>query len=216
MILIHNITNTIFTSKTYILYKKGFDSACLVDIGDIEPVLGFLDAHGLIVNRVLLTHAHFDHIYGLPHLTELFPDVRVYTNNAGRDALGNSRLNMSKYLDNPITYESEKIEICKEGTEIELFRGISAKVYETPGHHPSCLTFMVGDYLFTGDAFIPDVAVVTVLPGANKQQAAASEKRILSLAEGKIVCSGHEITHEIMSTKIKRNKKICYISSHHW
>lgn len=203
MILIHDITNTIFTSKTYILYKEGSDNACLVDIGDIEPVLAFLDSHGLIVNSVLLTHAHFDHIYGLPHLTELFPDVRVYTNDAGCDALGNSRLNLSKYHDNPITYESENLEICKEGTEIELFRGIFAKVYETPGHHLSCLTFIVGDYLFTGDAFIPDVPVVTVLPGANKQQAEASKNKILSLAKGKIVCPGHEITHEILSTKYK-------------
>lgn len=62
MIQIHDITNTIFTSKTYILYKEGEDKAWLVDIGDIEPVMAFLKAKNRRVEGVLLTHAHFDHV----------------------------------------------------------------------------------------------------------------------------------------------------------
>lgn len=39
MIEILDITNAIFTFKTYILSKHGEDNAWLADIGDIEPVL---------------------------------------------------------------------------------------------------------------------------------------------------------------------------------
>ena len=102
-------------------------------------------------------------------------------------------VNYSKYHNDPIVFESENIVICKEGDEIELFEGVTAKVYETPGHSDSCLTYEVEDYLFTGDSYIPGVKVVTTLKGGDKKLAAKSVERILKLAEGKIICPGHEV-----------------------
>ena len=52
MIEIYDITNSIFTSKTYILSKKGDDKAWLVDIGDIKPVEDYLLKHNLIYSDV--------------------------------------------------------------------------------------------------------------------------------------------------------------------
>ena len=78
MTQIKEIVNSIFTSKTYILYKEQKDKAWLVDMGDIEPVLAFLEEKHLIVEGVLLTHAHFDHIYGVVPLVEKYPQCKVY------------------------------------------------------------------------------------------------------------------------------------------
>ena len=55
MIEIHDITNTIFTSKTYILSKQGEDKAWLEDIGVIEPSLSYLN--GVKVQRHLSCRA---------------------------------------------------------------------------------------------------------------------------------------------------------------
>lgn len=49
MIQIKVVVNSIFTSKTYILYKTGEDKAWLVDIGDVEPVVTFLEEKGLTI-----------------------------------------------------------------------------------------------------------------------------------------------------------------------
>lgn len=194
MLRVSHIVNSVFTSRTYILSKKGETACWIVDCGDVEPLLERLAALGGIpVKGVLLTHAHFDHIYGLPRLAELFPDVRVYTNEAGLKALQDPRLNMSKYHDDPIVFAPDRVAVCDEGDRVELFDGVAADVFATPGHHPSCLTFDVGGYLFTGDAYIPGVAVVTTLPGADKALAAASRERILALAAGRAVCPGHEV-----------------------
>lgn len=73
-----------------------------------------------------------------------------------------------------------------------MYDGVNTVCYETPGHNPSCLTFEVGDCLFTGDAYIPDTPVVTVLPHADKAKARESVERILKLAEGKTVMPGHD------------------------
>ena len=201
MLNVTHIVNSVFTSRTYILTNEEHTAYWLVDCGDILPLSELLSAQGgnlSMVKGVLLTHAHYDHIYGLPKLTELVPSVKIYTNEIGKKALINPRLNMSKYHEDPIVFESDNVVVCEEGSHIELFDGVTAKVYETSGHHPSCLTFEVGEFLFTGDAYIPGVKVVTMLPGADKSMAAESVERIVRQAIGKMICPGHEVTDNEM------------------
>ncbi|MBO6256208.1 MAG: MBL fold metallo-hydrolase, partial [Bacteroidaceae bacterium] len=77
MISVHDITNSIFTSKTYILFKEEEKKAWLVDIGDIEPVLEFLHQNSLSVEGVFLTHGHFDHILGVNGFLKNHPEAKV-------------------------------------------------------------------------------------------------------------------------------------------
>lgn len=195
------VVNSVFTSRTYVLFNDDILDVWVVDCGDVVPLvdaISFLKGKLFTIKGVLLTHAHYDHIYGLPRLTELFPKIKVYTNDFGKAMLANPRTNMSKYHDDPIVYDDPRnVVVCKEEDMISLFDGVSARVYETPGHNPSCLTFEVGDSLFTGDAFIPGVKVVTNLPGGNKELAAQSLVRIMRLAEGKILFPGHVVEEQI-------------------
>lgn len=189
MLKIDYIVNSIFDSMTWLLSDEGSSRVWLVDCGDVETIIEKIG--GKSVAGVLLTHAHFDHIYGLPELLRLYPDCRVYTNEIGRETLANAKLNMSLYHETPLTVVGQQICICSEGDDIELFDSISAMVYETPGHHPSCLTFKVEDYLFTGDAYIPGIKVVTNLPKGDKKQARISLERIKALTKGKKIRPGH-------------------------
>lgn len=196
MLRVAHIVNSVFTSRSYILACEGRAECWLVDCGDVEPLLERMETlcgSDFRVAGVLLTHAHFDHLYGLPRLREMFPDVAVYTNKWGRAALADERANMSRYHENPIRYVSDRVVVCGEGSVIDLFDGVTAEVFAVPGHNPSSLAFRVGDYLFTGDAYIPGVRVVTTLPGGDKTQARASLERLQALASGCIVCPGHEV-----------------------
>ena len=190
MLKVKSIVNSIFDSLTWLLSEAESNQVCLIDCGDVEPIIKWLDNR--TIASVLLTHAHFDHIYGLPQLLLRFPECKIYTNESGKDALANAKLNMSFYHESPVTVSPQHVNLLGDGDEIALFNGISAKVYATPGHHPSCLTFLIGDYLFTGDAYIPGVKVVTNLPKGNKTQAEESLKRIMALGEVKKICCGHD------------------------
>lgn len=211
------ITNSIFTSRTYIMEASPEAPIWLVDCGDFDKVLEQIGDRP--VAGVLLTHAHFDHIYGLPELLHRFPQAKIVTNKVGLETLGNSRLNLSRYQGAAMDIVPENVMLVQEGDTVPLSDGkpaglfvgfsanqpaglpadlpdsqpadLSARVYETPGHHPSCLTFEMGDWLFTGDAYIPDEKVITNLPGGNKTLAAASLARLLALSCGKILCPGH-------------------------
>ncbi len=194
MIQIKEIVNSIFTSKTYILYRKGENKAWLVDIGDIEPVFSFLNEHGLTIEGVFLTHSHFDHIYGLPELVNHYPQCKVYVTEYAKEGLASDKLNMSRYHETPVIYESDNVVVVHEGNDILLFEGEPAmRFYETPGHNPGCMTMLLGDLTFTGDAYIPGVGVNIQLPYSDKELAKKSMERILKIAEGKTILSGHKI-----------------------
>lgn len=196
MIEIHDITNSIFTSKTYILSKEGKDKAWLVDIGDIDPVLSYLKERSLVVEGIFLTHAHFDHIYGLEELAEHFPESKVYCTEYAKEALAFDKLNLSKYHGTPIRYSGDNVEMVHDGEKMVLFEDEpQMEFFETPGHNPGCLTMMVGDVVFTGDAYIPGIGVNTIPPKADKELAKVSLERILKLAEGKTILSGHQINN---------------------
>ena len=193
---VSHIVNKVYASRTYILSQEGSPSVWLVDCGDVPHIvdmLSYLGGSSFIIKGVLLTHAHYDHMYGLPELTELFPSLLVYTNAIGKKALASERLNFSKYHEDSINYETDNIIICEDGDEIELFDSVKAVVHYTPGHNPSCLTYEVGNYLFTGDSYIPGIKVVTNLPGGDKALAAESIEKIKHLAEGKVLCPGHVV-----------------------
>lgn len=182
------VVNRVFSSRTYLLETE--KEAWLVDCGDWEKLLQDGD---LPLRGVLLTHVHYDHIYGIPGLLERFPECRIYTNAAGVEAFASPKNNMSRYHDDPITLDAARLTLVGEGDRIPLAPGLEAEVFETPGHNPSCLTYRVADLLFTGDSYIPGEKVVTTLPGGDKPLAAASLERILRLADGLQLCPGHEI-----------------------
>ena len=70
----------------------------------------FIDKiEGNEVSGVLLTHAHFDYIYGLPELIKRFPNSKIYTNEIGREALADGKLNMSLYHETPLTVEGPQV-----------------------------------------------------------------------------------------------------------
>lgn len=86
---VSHIVNSVFTSKTYILTQEGSLFVWLVDCGDVPPLMDYLSTLGgssFQIKGILLTHVHYDHIYGLPKLKEMFPSLRVYTNEFGNKA----------------------------------------------------------------------------------------------------------------------------------
>lgn len=159
----------------------------IIDPGDIWE--GFDD-----VKTVLLTHAHFDHIYGMNDLFVKNIEAKVHTNEYGRMMLLDAKKNMSFYHETPFVFQySNRIVIVNDGDEVAVGTGLEPKAVFTAGHNPSCITWIVGDYVFSGDSYIPGVKIVTNLPGGNRQQVAESEHLIRQLAESRTIYPGHKI-----------------------
>ncbi len=187
---IQRIVNSIFTSNTYII-DDNIDAVSLIDIGDIQPIIDYLNKEKKLVKFVFLTHTHYDHIYGIRELMKFYPDCIVYTSSFGKDALKSDKLNFSRYHSDSIILNGDNIKVLCEGDKVALSIDTNLEVLETPGHDKSCLTYKVGNSLFTGDSYIPGLKVISSFPNSNKEHAENSKERIKSLAKGMNLYPGH-------------------------
>ena len=111
---------------------------------------------GLSITRILLTHAHVDHIAGLTELRRAFPNAKVMLHEAERDWLENPMLNLSEGAGIPVT-SSAPDELLRGGETLRL-GSHEFRVLHTPGHSPGGVTLhcaaarvaLVGDTLFAG------------------------------------------------------------------
>lgn len=191
--MIEHIVNSIFNSITYIILVGNQKDCWLVDCGDVEKII----AQGWNIRGVLLTHAHTDHIYGINRLLEAFPEALIYTNAEGAMGLQNPKWNFSRYHDDVedfIISSPQNVRVIEKESTLQIDNDLTIEVLFTPGHEPSCLSFLIGNNLFTGDAYIPGIKTVVTFPRSNKQLAIASEQRLKALeATGIKIMPGHKV-----------------------
>lgn len=192
---IKQVVNSVYNSNSYILShhtSEGME-VWIIDVGDADIIIDELP-DGAKIKGIFLTHTHYDHIYGLNRLIAQYPNIRLYTNEAGSKALVAPMLNYSRYhLEAPdfICNNPDNIVIIEDGTYLTLFDDVSLNVISTPGHDASCLTYIVDDFVFTGDSFIPGVCTRATFRLSNKDAVSDSEKKIKKLAAYKTLCPGH-------------------------
>lgn len=117
-------------SDNYIWVYHRNSQAFIVDPGESEGVLNYLEENHLILNAILLTHKHGDHTDGVMSILEKFPETPVY---------------------GPSETASWATHIVKEGDSFELL-GQQLEVFKTAGHTEEHVSFIMGKALFCGDA----------------------------------------------------------------
>ena len=132
-------------------------SCWIVDAGfDPEPMLDAITERGLTVEKVVLTHAHLDHIAGLNTVRHHHPDVPILIHTDEQEFLTDTRLNLSAAFVQPVV-APQATDLMHDGDTLEL-AGIRFEVRHTPGHSPGGITLVqpdhhlaiVGDTLFAG------------------------------------------------------------------
>lgn len=188
---VKQIINSVFSSNTFILMEENTEYVWLVDIGDISKVMTELRPYQ-VIKGVLITHSHFDHIYGINDLMRKYPNCLIYVSEKGKEGLYNDKMNFSFYHEKPIGFKGTNVHIIENESCIELFPNQYMKCIYTPGHDESCMCYLTEDFLFTGDSYIPGEKPVTKLKGGNKKKYEESLKRILGFIQTNMtVCPGH-------------------------
>ena len=122
---IERIVNSFLQSNTFILSQNEEDTVYVVDIGDINPVLELIGPKR--VKGLFLTHAHYDHIYGINTLLATFPECIVYGSKQSFNALKNDKLNFSYYYDTPLQYQGGTEIVMEDGQMVALWKGSNRK-----------------------------------------------------------------------------------------
>ena len=165
-------------TNCYIIYKEETKAAVVIDPSDEAALVqARLDALGLELRAILLTHAHFDHGGDVGRLLAKRP-VPVYCHPADRA------------LPSWLTHGLEWSDELREGQVLD-FDGLRFTVLHTPGHTPGSVCFRCGDALFAGDTLFAGSCGRTDLPGGSWRDMAASLRRLAALEGDCTVCPGH-------------------------
>ncbi len=195
MFNVKRIVNSFFNSNTFVLYRERCEQCYLIDPGNTDDILTWMKINSITgVKGIFVTHSHFDHINAINDLLLHFKHTPVYVSkNEGLNIISDDKKNASRYNETPYVVDKDHCVEVSEGDTFQLWGNEEFKVYETPGHSPDSVSFVCGKYIFTGDAFIPSVKVITKLRGGNKELAKKSLNLIFSLInENSIICPGHE------------------------
>lgn len=165
-------------------------AAMIVDPADeADKILSVIDAEGLNVVAVVLTHAHFDHMLAAEAVCAA-TGAPLYVGSGDEAALSDPIRNLSGVFEMcpPISMKADKI--LHEGDTIAVGE-MSFTVMETPGHTPGCICLLCDDVLFSGDTLFCDSIGRVDFPGGDIPAMVTSLRRLASLPQDTQVYSGH-------------------------
>jgi glyoxylase-like metal-dependent hydrolase (beta-lactamase superfamily II) len=121
----------------------------------VGKVVTFLNQERLKLRYVLETHAHADHLSGSQLLREACPEHQLAIGAGICEVQATFRDVFALPEDFP-TDGRQFGRLLADGDVLQAGT-LRVETRTTPGHTPACVTYKVGDALFTGDAlFMPD------------------------------------------------------------
>ncbi|MGH2865189.1 MAG: MBL fold metallo-hydrolase [Solirubrobacteraceae bacterium] len=148
------------------IVRSGSDAkrALLIDPGDEpERLQQAVDALGVEVEAILITHCHFDHIGAVAPLARV-TGAPVYCPELERPILADV---MSWVPPGFGPFESYEADFTLAGGEHLELAGIEIDVIFTPGHSPGHLTYAVPGALLSGDVLFQGSVGRVDLPGGD-------------------------------------------------
>jgi hydroxyacylglutathione hydrolase len=153
--------------NAFLLRAEGSDHALLVDPGDEAPkLLGAIEALGVTLDAILLTHTHFDHVGAVAPVAKA-TGAPVYCPQIEVPVLQD----IMAYVPWPGfgPFESWDPEHTVAGGETLDLAGLEIEVLFTPGHSPGHVTYKIAGEpaLFSGDVLFQSSIGRTDLPGGD-------------------------------------------------
>lgn len=189
-------------TNCYLCAENG--NVWIIDPGFSPQIIAdYITQHKWKPVAVLLTHAHWDHVMGLPGLMALFPSLSLYLHWRDVMLLGTEGRNLLSLVSASVgllaDYAKEELwNAMPEPTgtfeDGDVVDGISLSVISTPGHTPGSVSFYqkTEHVLFSGDTLFRGSIGRTDLPFSDSDALIASiREKLLVLPPDTKVYPGH-------------------------
>ena len=177
---IDRIVNSPINSNCFIIHKAGFSNCIIVDPGskDNSEIINFITSRNLKPEYIILTHEHFDHIWGVNELKSRY-NLKIISSQFCNDKIVDRKKNLSVFYDQ-IGFNSCKADILVEEINYRLlWNNHFFEFINTPGHTEGSICIYTESVLFTGDTLIKNEVTVTKLPSGNKEKLSLSLNKLI-------------------------------------
>ena len=195
MTRVYQLTYGPFAENTYVIADDDLN-AIIIDPGMYHPeenaqFFEFINSHQLKPCRLLLTHAHLDHVFGVNWINKTYgltPEIHFDDQIVYDSAVIVAKqygLNMNQLVPSNISLIHN---------QVFKFGGSEFRIIHTPGHSPGSVCFRNDNegYVISGDVLFQGSIGRTDLPGGDFNVLIRSiNEHIINLAEDTIVYSGH-------------------------
>ncbi|MGE4302865.1 MAG: MBL fold metallo-hydrolase [Novosphingobium sp.] len=147
-----------------------------------DAVIDYVRAEGLMVDWLLETHAHADHLSDAPYIQKVLGGTLVIGSEI-RTVQGV----FAKIFNEPASFAQDGSQFDRLIEDGERFTlgGIDAIALHVPGHTPACMAYVIGDAVFVGDTlFMPDYGTARAdFPGGDAGTLFRSIRRLMKLPD---------------------------------
>ena len=175
------VFDTKSSTYTYLIASAKGREAIMIDpvLDNIEEYISLLNEFDLKLVKVIDTHIHADHITGASALKEKTKCVTIMGDHT----------------------PAETVEIKVKDEEIIKLDQLEIKALHTPGHTSDSYSFLMNNYLFSGDTLLINGTGRTDFQNGSAKDAYHSIfNKLLKLPEETILCPGHDYNGKKMST----------------
>lgn len=169
------------STYTYLLADSETKVAIIIDAVDAtqQRDIGLIEELGLSLKYIIETHIHADHITSSCPLKQKFTNAKI--------VLGEN---------NPVTCADILI---KEGESLNF--GIhKITAIATPGHTDGCMSYLIDDKVFTGDALLIRSCGRCDFQGGSAKKLFDSIQKIFTLPDETYVYPAHDYGGRILSS----------------
>ena len=185
--LFHQLFDKNSSTYTYLIASAKGREALIIDpvLENIEQYIKLLNELDLKLVKVIDTHIHADHITAASKL---------------KDATNCTTI-MGEHT------PSDTVEIKVKDDEIIYVDKLEIKVIYTPGHTKDSYSFLMDDYLFSGDTLLINGTGRTDFQGGNSEDSYNSIfNRLLKLPEETLLYPAHDYNNQKVSSIGKEKK----------
>ena len=184
----------VFAENCYFYIDDATKSGFIIDPGaQAGLIYDTVIRNGWTIEKILLTHGHFDHLGAAEILREkLVAPIYVYPSDA--KYLTDPYLNLSGNSGRPVTVAHYEELYDGEIIRLKAHSAFYLKVIHTPGHTPGSVTYYSPDdnAAFVGDTLYEHGPGLTNFPGGNRRELEDSiVNKILTLPDDTVLLSGH-------------------------